>query len=141
MPLSIHNLEGETETEKEEKEALEKAFKDSEKKKYFTFLDSLRVVLDAEAGGSLGGGNEAANKGVRLVYGGDYLTQSQISEALWSDMRFAVISFILVFLYSTWHTMSPMLSLLGLLQILLTFPTSLFFYQLLLVDDVKLGVR
>ena len=66
--------------------------------------------------------------GVRLVCGGDIVTEAQLIESLKDDTFLAAASLAVVFVYMVCYLHSVVLGLLAVLQVLLTIPVSLFWY-------------
>ena len=59
---------------------------------------------------------------ITLVYGGNVITQSEILLTLFDDLKFAIVSFIMVYFFTLRHMKSVFLTTMGLLQIIATFP-------------------
>ena len=76
--------------------------------------------------------------GVNALIGGDGATEILVQRELDRDLRLALLSFALVLLYTWFHTTSLCLSLMAMLMIALSFPVSVFFYDLFF-GDAKLG--
>jgi hypothetical protein len=58
-----------------------------------------------------------------VYYGGDWVTEMEIMDTIYSDAMYAIGSFTLVFFFMVLHTESLFLSFTALVQILLSFPT------------------
>ena len=84
---------------------------------------------------------------IHLVFGGQVITQSEIMMTLFDDLKYAIVSFLVVYLFTLRHIKSVFLSTFGLLQIVSTFPISLLFFKFVGVGIgsspdgvIKLGV-
>lgn len=76
---------------------------------------------------------------IKVVYGGDDITQYLVMKSLWSDLDYAAFSFGLVLIYTTVYLRSVFLGIVSLLMIVLSFPLALFFNSLH-ADSITLGV-
>lgn len=76
------------------------------------------------------------------VYGGKMMTTYLVTQALWSDLDYAICSVALVLLYTWWHTRSLALAIMSLTMISLSFPVAFFFYFTFYATDEsnKLGL-
>ena len=100
-----------------------------DKTKFKAFIDQyIRIFKEAES-------NPEYDL-ITLVYGGNVITQSEILLTLFDDLRFAILSFIMVYFFTLRHMKSVFLTTMGLLQIIATFPISL-----LLFDFVNRGIN
>eukprot|EP01065_Artemidia_motanka_P052031 TRINITY_DN929_c3_g1_i2.p1 TRINITY_DN929_c3_g1~~TRINITY_DN929_c3_g1_i2.p1 ORF type:complete len:2620 (+),score=805.34 TRINITY_DN929_c3_g1_i2:73-7932(+) len=67
--------------------------------------------------------------GVRLVYGGDGITEAEVLETLFQDLKLATASFCVVLVYVSWHIRSVFLGVLSMLQVAVITPlASIFLY-------------
>ena len=67
--------------------------------------------------------------GVRLVYGGDLITELEVWETVKKDAFIAVSSCFIVYIYMVFHLRSYFVASLAVLQLAIPFPAALFFYS------------
>eukprot|EP01043_Picozoa_sp_COSAG02_P052230 COSAG02_NODE_5594_length_4201_cov_51.406047_1_plen_1269_part_10 len=113
--------------------ALDKRPTSEEKAEFEDWLGDLIDALEQERS------ENPDTNGVTYLVGGDIPTRILWLRELESDMLLALSSFVLVMLYTWFHTSSLVLSVMAMLMIALSFPVSIFFYYMFF-GNAKLGV-
>ena len=109
---------------------------DDEREEFASWMGGLINSIENERKRKGSGSSEQV--GVNALIGGDGATEILVQRELDRDLRLALLSFALVLLYTWFHTTSLCLSLMAMLMIALSFPVSVFFYDLFF-GDAKLG--
>mmetsp|Transcript_721 Transcript_721/g.2428 ORF Transcript_721/g.2428 Transcript_721/m.2428 type:complete len:877 (+) Transcript_721:207-2837(+) len=70
--------------------------------------------------------------GIRVNFGGEFITEHEIKQELYKDISYAAIGLVLVTLYLWWHTGSAFITTVGLFEILISYPVSYFMYRVVM---------
>mmetsp|Transcript_9367 Transcript_9367/g.17549 ORF Transcript_9367/g.17549 Transcript_9367/m.17549 type:complete len:1290 (-) Transcript_9367:211-4080(-) len=72
---------------------------------------------------------QASNDAVLITYGGDYITDYQIRQALYKDLILSLAGFSSIAVYMCLHTGSLLITAAGMLEIIVSFPVAYFFHR------------
>ncbi|KAK0061144.1 patched domain-containing protein 2 [Biomphalaria pfeifferi] len=73
--------------------------------------------------------SHASTDKVHVLYGGNEIFDYEVTTTFWNDVRLAVFSLVAIFVLMLVLSLSPFLTVVGMIIIGLSFPISLFFYR------------
>ncbi|KAK3589530.1 hypothetical protein CHS0354_041654 [Potamilus streckersoni] len=83
--------------------------------------------------------SKASTEDLDVLYGGKEIFDYEVDRMFWSDMRLAIYGLVCIFLLMLVLSMSPWLTIMGMLSILLSFPIAIFFYRIVF-NIIGLGI-
>ncbi|KAL3861177.1 hypothetical protein ACJMK2_007242 [Sinanodonta woodiana] len=83
--------------------------------------------------------SKASTDNLDVLYGGKEIFDYEVDKMFWSDMRLALYGLVCIFLLMLILSMSPWLTMMGMLSILLSFPIAIFFYRIVF-NIIGLGI-